>query len=196
MFGAPTQVNMNPLIRATLLTFATLVPLFLLARAVDVVAVRSAMGQTVPSPDGTTTVPFQNFIPPIVCCVTIPAKGGDIVLDLDKGTIDLGGAKLDDGARAFWDAVRKIAGRDATAQSPDDTMTGPSNLCVGVHDCHMQAHAYTLDDIDRMRAAVSREITTPTGTYLCHSNVMWTDDNGVAFAQLQDGTNVPCELKK
>ena len=75
-----------------LLTFATLVPLFLLARAVDVVAVRSAMGQT--------------------------------------------------------------------AQSPDNTMTGPSNLCVGVHDCHMPPHAYTLDDIDRMRAAERAMATT------------------------------------
>ena len=43
--------------------------------------------------------------------------------------------------------------RMQTVQTPDNTMTGPSNLCVGVHDCHMQTHAYTLDDIDRMRAA-------------------------------------------
>jgi hypothetical protein len=105
----------------------------LLLAAVAVVAVHA---ETVHAefPGDTTTVPFQNFSPPIACCITITAKGGDIVLDLDKGTIDLGGAKLDDGARAFWDAVRKIAGRNTTVQ-----------------------HAYTLDDIDRMRVA-EREI--------------------------------------
>jgi hypothetical protein len=81
-----------------------------------------------------------------------------------------------------------VAVRAVTAQPPYNTITtGSSNLRVGT---------YMLEDTDRIRAAVSREITTPTGTYICHSNVMWTDDNGVAFAQLQDGTNVPCELKK
>jgi hypothetical protein len=96
---------MNPLIRSALLTFATLVPLFLLARAVDMVAVRSAMGQA--------------------------------------------------------------------AEFPGDTMNGPSNLCVGVHDCHMQAHAYTLDDIDRMRKIVHDAVFYENcmkgsdGIYLC-----------------------------
>ena len=49
--------------------------------------------------------------------------------------------------------VDTMTGQSNMMPEPSNTMTGPSNLCVGVHDCHMQTHAYTLDDIDRMRVA-------------------------------------------
>ena len=167
---------MKLLIRSSLLTFATTLAVLAGHPARAQSCLDPLTGKTFDfdcPPGQATTVPFINFNPPIACCITITAKGGDIVLDLDQGTIDLGGAIRDVGARAFWDAVRKIAGRDATAQSPDDTMTGPSNLCVGVHDCHMQTHAYTLDDIDRMRKIVHDAVFSENcmkgsdGVYLC-----------------------------
>jgi hypothetical protein len=70
------------------------------------------------------------------CCVSFPLASGTVTIDLDKGTVDLGGAKTDDAARAFWDAVRTVAHRPA------------------------QPRAYTLDEIDRMRAAM-KELQYP-----------------------------------
>lgn len=52
-------------------------------------------------------------------------------MDLDNGTVDFHGAKLDDAARAFWDAMAQVDGHPAVKQ-----------------------RAYTLDEIDRMRVAV------------------------------------------
>lgn len=65
------------------------------------------------------------------CCVNFATKAGTITVDLDNDTVDLHGAKLDDAARAFWDAVAQVAGHAA-----------------------VKRRAYTLDDIDRMRAAL------------------------------------------
>lgn len=72
----------------------------------------------------------------IPCCVSFATKAGTITMDLDNGTIDLHGTKLDDAARAFWDAVAQVAGHPAVKQ-----------------------RAYTLGDIDRMRAALEATMT-------------------------------------
>lgn len=83
-----------------------------------------SMGDTPLMPqNGTLSSIFQT-----PCCVNFQTKAGTITLDLDKGTVDLHGAKLDDAARAFWDAVAQVTGHPAVKQ-----------------------RAYTLDDIDRMR---------------------------------------------
>jgi hypothetical protein len=70
---------------------------------------------------GSNAVTLGPITPP--CCVTFSANGGAVTIDLDKGTVDLGGVKMDDAARAFWDAVRRVAGRPVTTQrtyTPDE----------------------------------------------------------------------------
>lgn len=65
------------------------------------------------------------------CCVSFSTKAGTITMDLDNGTVDLHGAKLNDAARAFWDTVAQVTGHPAVKQ-----------------------RTYTLDEIGRMRVAV------------------------------------------
>jgi hypothetical protein len=78
------------------------------------------------------TTSFPQFAP-VPCCITFSGEDGNVTLDMDKGTVDLHGAKIDDAARSFWDAVRKGANHPAP-----------------------KPRAYTLDEIDRMRAAVTK----------------------------------------
>lgn len=72
-------------------------------------------------------------------------------MDLDNGTVDLHGAKLDDAARAFWDAVAQVAGHPATKQ-----------------------RAYTLGEIDRMRVAVAKAMTAEYQAYIIQQTGLTT----------------------
>lgn len=103
-------------------------------------------------PSGDTPLMLQNgtllSISQTPCCVNFQTKAGTITMDLDNGTVDLHGAKLDDAARAFWDAVAQVAGHPSVKQ-----------------------RAYTLGDIDRMRVAIikigNRCIATKPGEIGC-----------------------------
>jgi hypothetical protein len=75
-------------------------------------------------------------IPLALCCLSFASGPDMITIDFDKGTVDLGGAKMDDAARSFWVAVQKIAGRSVEVR-----------------------RTYTADEIDRMRAAVTKART-------------------------------------
>lgn len=93
----------------------------------------------VPPVSGGAPLPLKDYSPwtssliQIPCCVNFQTKAGTITMDLDNGTVDLHGTKLDDAARAFWDAVAQTAGHPAVKQ-----------------------RAYTLGEIDRMRATLNR----------------------------------------
>lgn len=76
------------------------------------------------------------------CCVNFQTKAGTITIDLDNGTVDLRGAKLDDAARAFWDAVAQVGGHPA-----------------------VKRRSYTLDEIERMRAIVRVQVAND---FDCH----------------------------
>jgi hypothetical protein len=107
----------------------------LVLAAALVMAVGTARAQI--AKDWTVSPTASMLAPPVhSCCVTFSAVGGTVTINLGKGTVDLGGAKMDDAARAFWDAVRTVAHRPA------------------------QPRAYTLDEIDRMRAAM-KELQYP-----------------------------------
>lgn len=91
----------------------------------------------------------------------LSTNGHEITIDLDKGTVDLGGVKLDDAAKAFWEAVQTIAGRSVKAAeaAPNcSTMytTNPPQFPSGCGPAAArQTRAYTFGEIDRMRKAIS-----------------------------------------
>ncbi len=49
--------------------------------------------------------------PPQPQNIMICVKDHTVTLNLETGSVDLGGADLDEAALAFWDAVQRIAGR-------------------------------------------------------------------------------------
>jgi hypothetical protein len=117
----------------------------LVLAAALVMAVGTARAQI--AKDWTVSPTASMLAPPVhSSCVTFSAVGGAVTIDLDKGTVDLGGAKMDDAAVAFFDVVRTVAHRPA------------------------QSRAYTLDEIDRMRRTIPRVITSNCGrTGYCES---------------------------
>lgn len=101
--------------------------------AICVMLTAPAWGQTVWQ--GWLSSPSATVLPEpmTMCCVSLDSNGHTVTLNLDKGTVDLGGAKVDEAARAFWDAVRQVAGRSVSVSDP----LGSEPLSV--EDCRAQA---------------------------------------------------------